>query len=480
MRLDSTSPTTLLNPSPAPANLEPVFPRNDTGMAEEDSMRSLILFARKRGWLVVAATLLGLAGAIVANMILSVRYTARASIELVQDRSSEFFLQQTSDLRDASSMDAAQIDTVIEVLKSSALALETIQRLGLQNNPDFLKRINGHAWNLSEPTDRAVLISNFIRRLDVGRLGHTNIVEIRFSSPRPELASLVANTLIDSYIEHNFKENFTSTAKVSDWLDTQLGGLKKRLEDSQQRMVELQKELGIFGIDQSKDQTGPTQSVPLSNLEELNKELVDAQVQRMMKEAELRAIQSSAPDVIDSMSAVDHTFQFTRENLAELQTEYTSLIQTYGSAYPRVKQLKAQIEQLQHFVSTQEATQVSRVQKELQAAQERENLVQQSVQAQEKKASDSTDVVIEYEFARRAYESNRELYDGLQERLQEAGIIAGLHSTAVHVVDNADVPPFPSHPRKGINLAGGVGVGLFLGLVLAFLIEAMDTNLKSI
>jgi len=273
MRLDSTSPTTLLNPSPAPANLEPVFPRNDTGMAEEDSMRSLILFARKRGWLVVAATLLGLAGAIVANMILSVRYTARASIELVQDRSSEFFLQQTSDLRDASSMDAAQIDTVIEVLKSSALALETIQRLGLQNNPDFLKRINGHAWNLSEPTDRAVLISNFIRRLDVGRLGHTNIVEIRFSSPRPELASLVANTLIDSYIEHNFKENFTSTAKVSDWLDTQLGGLKKRLEDSQQRMVELQKELGIFGIDQSKDQTGPTQSVPLSNLEELNKEL---------------------------------------------------------------------------------------------------------------------------------------------------------------------------------------------------------------
>src|SRR5579862_7782862 len=133
MRLDSTSPTTLLNPSPAPANLEPVFPRNDTGMAEEDSMRSLILFAMKRGWLVVAATLLGLAGAIVANMILSVRSTATASIELVQDRSSEFFLQQTAHLGHAPPLDAGQIDTVIQLPKRSALPLDTIQRRGMQH-----------------------------------------------------------------------------------------------------------------------------------------------------------------------------------------------------------------------------------------------------------------------------------------------------------------------------------------------------------
>ena len=482
MPLDTTTQPSLLNPSPAPAILEPVFPRNEppVGLADDDSMRRLIQFARKRSWIVLVGALLGVGGGVIANMILPTRYTARASIELEQDRSSQFFLQQSSDLRDASSMDAAEIDTVIEVLKSSALALETIQKLGLQNNPNFLKRNDGHPWNLSDPKDRAVLIATFFERLDVSRLGHTNIIQIRFSSSRPELASLISNTLIDSYIEHNFKENFTSTAKISDWLDGQLGGLKKRLEDSQQRMVALQKELGIFGIGQSKEQNGPTQSVTLANLEELNKELVDAQAQRMLKEGELRAMQSSAPDVIDSMSGVDRTFQFSRENLAQLQSEYTSLIHTYGSAYPRVGQLKAQIDQLQHFISSQEATQVSRVQKELQATQERENLIEQSVQAQEKKAYDSSDAVIEYEFARRAYESNRELYDGLQERLQEAGIIAGLHSTAVHLVDNADIPPFPSHPRKTINLAGGLGLGVFLGLVLAFLLEAMDTNLKSI
>jgi capsular exopolysaccharide synthesis family protein len=485
MRLETSSQPTIINPSPSPANLEPVFPRNEFigGAAEEDSMRRLIQFVRKRAWIIVTAALLGLGGAVVANLILPTRYTARASVELIQDRSSQFLLQQSSDLRDASSMDAAQIDTVIAVLRSNALALETIQRLGLQNNPDFLKRKNGGSWNLSNPMDRAIMIGTFLSRLDVNRLGHTNVVEIRYSSASPELAALISNTLIDSYIEHNFKENFTSTAKISQWLDSQLGGLKKRLEDSQQRMVQLQKELGIFGIDHSnsKDQSGgSTQSVLLANLEELNKELVDAQAQRMQKEAELRAIQSSSPEVIDSISAVDRTFQSQRELLSELQTEYTSLVQTYGSAYPRISQLKAQIAHLQKEITAKEATQVARVQKELQAAQERQGLIQQSVQAQEKKASDSSDTAIQYEFARLAYDSNRELYDALQGRLQEAGIIAGLHSTAVHLVDNADIPPFPSHPRKTMNLAGGLGIGTFLGLALAFLLEAVDTNLKSI
>jgi polysaccharide biosynthesis transport protein len=483
MQPDTITQSTLLNPSPAPANLEPAFPRNEPpgGPAEEDSMRHLIQFVRKRGWIVLVAALLGIGGGVTANVILPTRYTARASIELEQDRSSQFFLQQSSDLRD-SSMDATEIDTVIEVLKSHALALETIQKLGLQNNPNFVKRNDGHPWNLSDPRDRASLTATFVGRLDVSRLGHTNIIQIQFSSSRPELASLISNTLIDSYIEHNFKENFNSTAKVSDWLDSQLGGLKKRLDDSQQHMVALQKELGIFGIDQSqsKDQAAPTQSVLLANLVELNKQLVDAQVGRMLKEGELRAIQSSSPDVIDSMSSVDHSFQASREYLEQLQNEYISLIHTYGSAYPRVSQLKAQIDHLEHSISSQEATQVSRVKQELQAAQEREDLVRQSVEAQEKKANDSSDAAIDYEFARRAYESNRELYDGLQERLQEAGIIAGLHSTAVHLVDNADIPPFPSHPRKTVNLAGGLGVGLFIGVVLAFLLEAMDTNLKSI
>src|SRR5579862_4095680 len=104
MRLDTTTQPTLISTSPAPSTLEPAFAPNQPlgGVPEEDSMGSIIQFAKKRAWLVLVAALLGLAGAILVNVILPKLYTAQASIELVEDRSSQFFLQQSSDMQGAS------------------------------------------------------------------------------------------------------------------------------------------------------------------------------------------------------------------------------------------------------------------------------------------------------------------------------------------------------------------------------------------
>ena len=74
---------------------------------------------------------------------------------------------------------------------------------------------------------------------------------------------------------------------------------------------------------------------------------------------------------------------------------------------------------------------------------------------------------MQYELAHRDYETNRLLYDGLQQRLQEAGIMSGLHSTAIHIVDSADTPIYPSLPRTNFNKAIGIGGGLFFGICLA-------------
>jgi hypothetical protein len=87
---------------------------------------------------------------------------------------------------------------------------------------------------------------------------------------------------------------------------------------------------------------------------------------------------------------------------------------------------------------------------------------------------------VEYSLARREYEANRALYDGLQQRLQEAGIIAGLHSTNIRRIDPADAPDFPSSPRMSVNLTLGLLCGLGIGLLLSFMVEALDTNIKTI
>ena len=265
--------------------------------------RSVWLFhslLKKQGWIVLVAVALGFLIAVVANHLLLKLYTAQASIEIqAEDMSSQFRLEQVQDLG-GSADTSERLDTEIEILRSRNLALETIQALHLEKNPDFLPLQNGRPWDISRPDYRHILVSVFLGDAAASRLGHTStILKILVTSKRPELASLIANTLIDRYIEHSFRENYAATAKVSGWLNSKLSNLKENLEKSQARILELQRDIGVYGIDQSH-------SIIAANLEELNKQFADAQVDRLLKESRLQEIETASPDVIDaSLANVD-------------------------------------------------------------------------------------------------------------------------------------------------------------------------------
>ena len=436
-----------------------------------DAIGKFVQFLRKRGWIVAAGFLLGIIAALAANVLMHRRYTAYAEIEIVPDRSSEFRLEQIQELGGESD-DAERLDTETRILKSRGLALQTIRTLQLEKNPDFLPLPKGRIWDLSQPAVRDILVGNFNGNLNVSRPGHTSILQISMTSSKPELSSLMTNTLIDNYIEHSFRDNYTTTSKISGWLNSQLSDLKQSLAKSQDQMIDYQRDLGIVGVD-------PKDSILVTSLEELNKQLADTEVDRMVKEARLKAFQSSTPDVIDAAAVQDPALQSMKTQLTQLQGQYTVMSETYGPAYGPLKSLKAQIEQLQHNLASEEHAQVERAQKEYDAAQNNEQMLRQKLNEEEQSVYKNGEKGVQYEFARSEYEANRLLYDGLQQRLQEAGIMAGLHTTSIRIVDNADIPVFPSHPRKRANLAVGGASGLLLGFIVGLLFESLDTNLKT-
>ena len=252
---------------------------------------------------------------------------------------------------------SGKLDTEMEILRSRNLAMETIKELRLYNNPDFMHLVNGQPWDISKPNVRELLLANFGASIKIARLGHTDIVQIYATNRNPVLASLIANTLIETYIEHSFRENYSATEKISSFLNEKLNVLKANLEKSQAHILDLQKDIGVYGINQSN-------SVVSANLEEMNKRYADAQVDRLLKESNLQQIRSSSPAVLDAaIGSTDPMLMAGRQRLAQLNSDYTSLAQTYGSSYPRVKTLKVEIDQLQHDLDNEERAQVARAQK---------------------------------------------------------------------------------------------------------------------
>jgi len=442
------------------------------GFHDENPLTVLGRFLKKRGWILLVVAVLGYLAGILINHFSARLYTARAAIEIQsEDTTSQFRLEQVQGL--AGEDTSEKLDTEIEILRSRDLALETIRELHLESNADFAPLENGRPNDLSRPGTRLMLVAYFHSALKIVRLGHTNIVQIYVTSTNPQLATLIANALIDRYIEHSFQENYASTVKVSAWLDQKLDSLKNDLEKSQAHILELQKDIGVYGIDASH-------SVVAANLEELNKRYADAQVDRLLIESRLQEIKSSPPDVIDAgLGSSDPTLVSGKAHLAELNTQYVSLMQTYGPNYPRAKALKAQMDQLQRAIEREESAQINRSQKEYEAAQANESKLLSALNTQEQDAFGKGEKAAQYELAHSEYESSRLLYDGLQQRLQEASIMSGLHSAAIHTVDSADVPVSPSYPRTRFNTGVGMGVGFAIGCLLALLLEAMDTNLKT-
>jgi succinoglycan biosynthesis transport protein ExoP len=81
---------------------------------------------------------------------------------------------------------------------------------------------------------------------------------------------------------------------------------------------------------------------------------------------------------------------------------------------------------------------------------------------------------------RQEAEQSRGLYETLLGHLKEAGVLEGLRSSNVSIVDPARVPAKPSTPNVPVYLALSVGSGLFLGLCCAILIDLRDNKIRDL
>src|SRR5580704_4164272 len=460
-------------PAVVPEYREPRAPERSflsLGLNDGQTLQHFLLIGKKYIWLVLVCALLGTGAGYIENATTPKEYRSTANIEITQDTADQFRVDTGGS--DGGYIDVTKLDTEIAILKSSTLAMQTIQSLHLDKNKDFLPPGSNREWNLDKIQDRHALIGMFEGGLAAERFGHTNILDLSFTARNPELAAVICNTLIDNYVQHNFSENYAATQEVSVWLQQQLGDLKRRLELSQEHMLTVQKDIGLVGIDQ-------TQSIVLSRLVDISHDVTTAEAQRLVAQAKLITLQSAPPDVLATLTA-DPILLNLKQRMTDLRAEYASLNAKYGAKNPRLVEVRSELDEITRAMKVEQATVVNRAQEEVNAATQNQIALQKRLDQEKSSAYMGNSKAVEYSLARREYESNRSLYDGLQQRLQEAGIIAGLHSTNIRRIDPADAPDFPSSPRKSVNLMLGLLSGLGIGLLLSFLVEALDTNIKTI
>src|SRR6266446_5256535 len=307
-------------------------PRQWVGaVPEEMFVAGLWRIIQHRKQTIAAFTLLVVVIVLAASLLMKPQYEAVGQVVFHHENDSGvlgFKAVDTSLVEDPE--DRAAIDTQIGILETDALATQVIKDLHLDKNPKFAGRVD-------QPGNEDRLVKSFHNNVTISKVKGTRLIEIQFRSTDPKLAADAVNELAKAYVDQYYKSQFQASAQISEFLASQLKELQSKVQESQQRLVNYQKENGIFGLDDK-------QNIVTAKLDDLNRELTAAEADRVEKEINYRLARSGQPELIAKVGS-DNLVTKLRAQQAELENQIAQASVQLGPAHPRMGELSKQLAQ---------------------------------------------------------------------------------------------------------------------------------------
>ncbi len=447
----------------------PAYRVEPTPQGEQFPLADYWRLILKRKWTIVAAfvvvTVLGTIYTLRQQRI----YEAVARLNIMPRENAELLPNQNNtNVLSQEDMDALALETQVNVLKANALALQVIRTMHLGNNGQPAAP-GKPAANLDVSREDA-LLNSFHANLKVANVPNTRLIELRYTSPDPRLAADVVNTLARAYIEQNVRSRYESTMEGVEWLQNQLADLQIKVEQSQEKLVKYQKEHDILGLDEK-------QNITTQKLDELNKELTQAEADRIQKESIFTLARKSGVDKVPGGQG--DLAQKLHDQLVDLHTQEAQMTLQFGPNWPKVIELKTRISEIEKQIRAENDGNLRKVEMAYAAALQRESMLRAALNRQKQDANTLNESAIEFNLLKRDAESNRQLYENMLAKLKESALAAGLRSTNIRLVDPARVPSAPAQPNIPRNLAMSLVLGLACGIGLAFILEAVDTTVRT-
>ncbi|OGA16294.1 MAG: hypothetical protein A3H32_14720 [Betaproteobacteria bacterium RIFCSPLOWO2_02_FULL_63_19] len=390
--------------------------------------------------------------------------------------------------------------TQAEILKSRELAAKVVKALKLATHPEFDPRqqtppfwkawlgsagIDAEALGIS-PADSAPgedainkqVIGRFQRQLAVQPVRASQLVKVGFDSYNPELAAKIANALADAYIESDLEARYQMTQKASNWLSERLGGLRQKVESAERALQQYRERERIVDV------KGVAQSGASRQLEQLTTALVDARNRRNEAENRYNQIRGIGRTPAASYGSVPAIMNNTlvvqmRTAEADAQRKLSELSNRYGREHPRMVQAQGELRAARENTRRAIETVVASITRDYEVARANEASIERSLNQSKSEIQNLNRKEFQLGILEREVAANKQLYDMFLGRFKETSIAGDLQSTVARVVDPAIPSATPYKPNKRQTVLIAMVAGLFVAVMLALLLERLDSTVKT-
>jgi polysaccharide biosynthesis transport protein len=438
------------------------------------------MFCRRKGVMFVFV-MSGIATALGLALLRNPLYEGHIAVEL-QDSNADFLNMRALDptAANGSLSPDGYVATQARILESRSLIAEVVDRLKIAESADFqtekgiirMLRATGLPFEtlpwFRRLTPREKAIDEAIGSLRVKTAPQSRIIDVHFDWTDPKTAADFANALGEAFVLHNVEARWSASQRAGDWLGGQLGSTRAKLESLEAELQSYASRVGLLF-------TSDKESVADEKLRQLQAELSKAQADRMARQSSYEIAITTGPEALpealDSQQLNEYQLR-----LSELRRQFAELNLTLTPTHYRIVRLKAQIDELERTIARQRGNISNRIVNEFTKARTREQLLTEAYQAQARVVFEQAARRAHYNVLQREVETNRRIYDGMLEKVRDAGVAAAIRASNVRIVDPATPASRPSQPKLPVSALAGMFSGFGLGAI--YILVRERTNRK--
>jgi succinoglycan biosynthesis transport protein ExoP len=318
-----------------------------------------------------------------------------------------------------------------------------------------------------DPLNRAIdaAVDRYRERLSVIDDGRSYVITVRFAASDPNLAAKLVNAHVQAYLDSQVAAK-TDTVKDADTsIKSQLDALAAKLLKSEETLQAYRDANRLTGL-------GAT-SVIAQQVSDLDATLTQTQAEAISKQAhydELQAALKSPNSAASTEILASPAVERLRGQESVLKSKLAQLSSKFGDAYPEIKDLKAQIADVERAISAEINKVVQAAANEVRVARTREATLKSNLQTLGKRVTEQDVTYIKARELAREVESNKAVYAQFLQRYKEVSVQGSLQLPDSKVLGAALPPANPYFPRQSMVIAAGFGGSLGLALVIAMVL----------
>ncbi|MDZ5696490.1 polysaccharide biosynthesis tyrosine autokinase [Chelativorans sp. M5D2P16] len=439
---------------------------------------------------------------LLAIAVMSMANTYTAASTLVLERNDTRMLEAVTQL-ESEERDRAAIETEMDIISSRVFVGRVVDAANLVEHPWFntYLRVPDSPDTLPERVvnagkavlgsilpfdffseDRALpsqaaqrdrAISSLVSRMTVSRSGESFAVTVRVSSPDPELSAMLANTIADVYVEWSRELKKQAMTEAVAFLRERAEKIAEQIAESERIIAEFSRVNGLSS-DERDD-------LLRKRIDEMSTQLTTARVEL----AAVRSRQEQARRVLAGTQAAEGT-ALDSQLLGTLRSERAVLLRkraqhaaNLGANHPKVVDTDAELDSVNAMIDQEYQRILDDLSGEEQIIGGRVDQFESQIAQMQEMVRKRNVAEIRLRELERDLVAEQKMHDLVVARLGDLDPFSEITKPSARVVSVAEVPTKPSFPQKDRILAGGIGGATVLAVILAILLEAVDTRISS-